>query len=180
MRTWIECGYWKGTQDLFTRVTIVVPRNARAHLALVSWALKANDLDTALKNLRLAVQYDPNFPEAQNRYGVALVASKQHDDAGIAFAKAISVLEGESSEAELKRDKVYHEAQYNLGLIRLQQGNFDDAIYHFQQRSVAGREEMLRRRGGGSVKQGKLNEAVDAAKKRSHRPTIRPRITTSA
>ncbi len=92
------------------------PRNASEFYQNGGYYLSVGSYDAAVRDLRRAVELQPEFPEAHNRLGRALLRKGQYGDAAEAFRAAV------------QQRGNYSTAQYNLGFALQLQGKADDAI----------------------------------------------------
>jgi tetratricopeptide (TPR) repeat protein len=93
------------------------PRNASEFYQNGGYYLSVGSYDAAVRDLRRAVELQPEFPEAHNRLGRALLRKGQYGDAAESFRAAVQ-----------QRGGNYSTAQYNLGFALQLQGKADDAI----------------------------------------------------
>ncbi|MBV9926498.1 MAG: protein kinase [Acidobacteria bacterium] len=82
-----------------------------------SYFISIRSYDAAVRDLRQAVTLQPDFPEAHNRLGVALMRKGQFRDAAEEFQKAVG-----------QRGGKYPTAQYNLGFVLQQQRENEKAV----------------------------------------------------
>jgi type IV pilus assembly protein PilF len=95
-------------------------QSGRIHHDLGVNALEHGDLRGALRELLIAVDEDPNNPQAQQALGLVFHAMGRPKDALEHYEKAL----------ELK--PAYSEAHNNLGTLLLDLGRHDEAIEHFK------------------------------------------------
>ncbi|MBV8859101.1 MAG: protein kinase [Acidobacteria bacterium] len=93
------------------------PRTAADFYANGTYYLSIRSYDAAVRDLRQAAQLQPDFPEAHNRLGVALMRKGQFRDAITEFQTAVEQREGK-----------YPTAQYNLGFVLQQQRENEKAV----------------------------------------------------
>jgi serine/threonine-protein kinase len=93
------------------------PRTAADFYENGTYFLSIRSYDAAVRDLRQAVSLQPDFPEAHNRLGVALMRKGQFRDAIAEFQTAVEQREGK-----------YPTAQYNLGFVLQQQRENEKAI----------------------------------------------------
>jgi tetratricopeptide (TPR) repeat protein len=93
------------------------PRTAGDFYENGTYFLSIRSFDAAVRDLRQAVALQPDFPEAHNRLGVALMRKGQFRDATAEFQTAVSQREGK-----------YPTAQYNLGFVLQQQRENEKAV----------------------------------------------------
>ncbi len=93
------------------------PRTAADFFENGTYFLSIRSYDAAVRDLRQAVELQPDFPEAHNRLGVALMRKGQFRDAIPEFQTAVSQREGK-----------YPTAQYNLGFVLQQQRENEKAL----------------------------------------------------
>lgn len=91
--------------------------NAHIHYDLGLNAQASGDVRSALNEYNLALQYDPNFADAENALGILYhLAFRQPDEAEKHYKKAL----------QLKPD--YSGAKVNLAALYLDLGRYDEAI----------------------------------------------------
>jgi tetratricopeptide (TPR) repeat protein len=93
------------------------PRTAADFYENGTYFLSIRSYDAAARDLRQAVQLQPDFPEAHNRLGVALMRKGQFADAAEEFRTAVG-----------QRGGRYPTAQYNLGFVLQQQRQSEQAV----------------------------------------------------
>ncbi|MBC7931445.1 MAG: protein kinase [Rubrivivax sp.] len=93
------------------------PRTAAEFYENGTYYLSIRSYDAAIRDLRRAVELQPDFPSAHNRIGRALMLKGQFPAAAEAFRKAVE-----------QRGGKYPTAQYNLGFALQQQGDKDKAV----------------------------------------------------
>ena len=93
------------------------PRTAADFYENGTYFLSIRSLDAAVRDLRQAVALQPDFPEAHNRLGVALMRKGQFRDAITEFQTAVNQREGK-----------YPTALYNLGFVLQQQRENEKAV----------------------------------------------------
>jgi tetratricopeptide (TPR) repeat protein len=93
------------------------PRTAADFFENGTYFLSIRSYDAAVRDLRQAVALQPDFPEAHNRLGVALMRKGQFSPAISEFQTAVS-----------QRDGKYPTAHYNLGFVFQQQRENEPAL----------------------------------------------------
>ena len=93
------------------------PRTAADFYENGTYFLSIRSYDAAVRDLRQAVQLQPDFPSAHNRLGVALMRKGQFGDAAEEFRTAVG-----------RRGGKYSTAQYNLGFVLQQQRESEKAV----------------------------------------------------
>jgi tetratricopeptide (TPR) repeat protein len=97
------------------------PRNAAEFYENGTYFLSIRSYDAAIRDLRRAIEMQPDFPSAHNRLGRALMMKGQLPAAAEEFRKAVE-----------QRGGNYPTAQYNLGFALQQQGDNDKAVAAFR------------------------------------------------
>jgi tetratricopeptide (TPR) repeat protein len=82
---------------------------------------KQGKLDEAVSLFREALKINPEFKEAYNNLGIALLSQGKLDEAISQFREA------------LKINPEYVNARYNLGTLLANQGKLDEAMSHFRE-----------------------------------------------
>ncbi|MET0624833.1 MAG: tetratricopeptide repeat protein [Pyrinomonadaceae bacterium] len=101
-----------------TRSTLVSqPRTAADYYENGAYFISIRSYDAAIRDLQKAVELQPEFPEAHNRLGRALMRKGQFRAAADSFRKAAE-----------QRGGRYPTALYNLGFALQQQGEREDAV----------------------------------------------------
>jgi serine/threonine protein kinase/lipoprotein NlpI len=93
------------------------PRNAAEFYESGAYYVSIRSYDAAIRDLRRAIELQPDFPSAHNRLGRALMLKGQFPAAAEEFRKAVE-----------QRGGNYPTAQYNLGFALQQQRDSDKAI----------------------------------------------------
>ncbi|HYH87300.1 MAG TPA: serine/threonine-protein kinase [Pyrinomonadaceae bacterium] len=93
------------------------PRNAAEFYENGTYFLSIRSYDAAIRDLRRAVELQPDFPSAHNRLGRALMFKGQFPAAVEEFRKAVE-----------QRGGNFPTAQYNLGFALQQLGNNEKAV----------------------------------------------------
>jgi tetratricopeptide (TPR) repeat protein len=93
------------------------PQTAAEFYENGTYFLSIRSYDAAVRDLRRAVELQPDFPSAHNRLGRALLMKGQMAAAAEEFRKAVE-----------QRGGNYPTAQYNLGFALQQQGERDSAV----------------------------------------------------
>ncbi|HJQ33497.1 MAG TPA: protein kinase [Pyrinomonadaceae bacterium] len=130
------------------------PQTAAEFYENGTYFLSIRSYDAAVRDLRRAVELQPDFPEAHNRLGRALLFKGQFGDAAEEFRKAVE-----------QRGGNYPTAQYNLGFALQQQGERDDAVeaYTAAMKSKGGNySDALYQIGVIRYEQGRWAESSDA------------------
>lgn len=153
-RTFVEVGYWRNSETLFTRAIEVTPKNLLAHYNLALEVQKLGRFSEAAEHYRAVLQIDPNNVDATKNLGLSLLREQSYDEASDVFrtllklrpgsAKAYQglamALEGQGRRAEsiaYYRKVVEVEpssslGHYNLGNVLSRSGKIDEAAneYH--------------------------------------------------
>jgi serine/threonine protein kinase/tetratricopeptide (TPR) repeat protein len=130
------------------------PQTAAEFYENGTYFLSIRSYDAAVRDLRRAVELQPDFPEAHNRLGRALLFKGQFGDAAGEFRKAVEQRGGD-----------YPTAQYNLGFALQQQGERDGAVeaYTAAMKSKDGNyPDALYQIGVVRYEQGRWAESADA------------------
>ncbi len=93
------------------------PQSASEFYQNGAYYISVHSYDAAVRDLRRAVELQPQFPEAHNRLGRALLRKGQYADAAESFRTAVRQRGGD-----------YPTAHYNLGFALQLQGKNDDAV----------------------------------------------------
>jgi tetratricopeptide (TPR) repeat protein len=128
-RSWIQTGYWKNSESIWTRTLAVTSNNAVAHRDLGYVLLKNEQVDDAIFHLEEALKIWPDFrggrtnPEnvrLHEKLAAAFLAKGRVADAIVHYQDAI----------QLRPDNAdFHD---KLAALLWQQGQTDQAIEHWQ------------------------------------------------
>lgn len=83
-------------------------------------AFQRGRFDHAIELINSALALKPNYPEALNNLGNALVSSGRTDEGAASYRKAVDLRPN------------YADAHFNLGLVLLQQGKLDEAAISYR------------------------------------------------
>jgi tetratricopeptide (TPR) repeat protein len=118
---WIQTGYWKSTETLWTHTLACAPENYVAHEGLGLDLLQKGRVNEAISQYQESLQIRPGYVSARINLGNALLQKGSVDEAIAAFQKALQLKPGDA------------EAHYNFANALLQKGQMDEAIAHYQQ-----------------------------------------------
>jgi serine/threonine protein kinase/Flp pilus assembly protein TadD len=104
----------------FTAALAIRPQSAGAHLNLGAALLEKGDIDGAIAECRLAIQFQDDYADAYMGLGNALHAKRDFDGAAAEYRTALS----------LRPD--HHKARNNLGNNLRDKGDFDGAIAEYR------------------------------------------------
>jgi tetratricopeptide (TPR) repeat protein len=107
--------------------------SAEAHALLGGAYLQAGDYQSAMEELKRAVDLNPNLETVHSLYGRALLFSGNPDPARIQF------------EAELKSDPNDFDSNLCMGLLFKQDAKFDQALIYFQHAGMVRPGDLLAR-----------------------------------
>lgn len=129
--TWVQVGYWKDSITLYehtlgvTKNNYIIENNLgnelrqRSELQGRTEAQRREDLDSAIRHFKKAIELSPNNGEHYNNLGMALESKGRMDEALDLFKKA----------AEISPN--LQEAHYNIGSTLLRKGLAQDSIEYF-------------------------------------------------
>ncbi|MGP8198766.1 MAG: tetratricopeptide repeat protein [Limisphaerales bacterium] len=117
---WIQTGYWKNSDELWTHALGYTTRNYRAHCNLGNALCDEGRVDEAITHYQEALQIQPNQAEFHNNLGTAFRQEGRVDEAITQYQEALQI---QPNEAEMR---------YNLGNALLQKGRVDEAIADYQ------------------------------------------------
>ena len=152
--TWKQCGMYANADTLWLETIRQNPRCSLAYLNLGVALDEQGRVDEAITHYRKALEFKPDFAEAQNDLGYALLQKGRVDEAITHCHEALQImpafaeahynignalfLKGRVDEAiteyqnALQIKPLYVEAHCNLGAALGQNGRADEAIAHFQ------------------------------------------------
>jgi lipoprotein NlpI len=116
--TWVQAGYWRNSDTLWTHCLAVWPDNLVAHYNLGYVLQHSNRTSEAIEQYRAVLRLKPDHLDANLNLGIALIGSGQAQDATNHLAAALRI----------KPD--YARAQGAMGLALLELGNYVGAVTH--------------------------------------------------
>jgi Flp pilus assembly protein TadD len=119
--TFVELGYWRDNQTLFTRANAVVPHNYLAESVLSAHMLLDDRVDEALVLGAAAVADSPHSAWTHHAYGVALLKAGRAKEAVHELKAAVRA---NYLESDIRGD---------LGRALLAEGRDDDALAQFKE-----------------------------------------------
>ncbi len=182
--TWIQTGFWKSSEALWTHTLACTTGNYVAHYYLGTTAFKKGRVDEAITQYQEALQIKPGYPEACNAIGLALREKGRVDEAITYYQTALQIdpdyvsVHNNLGNALLQRGRVdeaithfqralqirpdYVNARNNLGSLLLQRGRVDEAITHFQKAAQVDPDNMEAHYSLGTalLQKGRLDEAI--------------------
>jgi tetratricopeptide (TPR) repeat protein len=114
-----QTALWKDTRTLFIATLAVTRDNPVAHQCLGCAYLEEGKLEPGIAELREALRLSPNYPDAHNNLGLALVKAGRAAEAVPHFQAALSVTD---------KPDIHH----NLGSALDALGHTDDAIREYE------------------------------------------------
>lgn len=147
---WKQTTCWENSISLFQQALKVSAGNFKAHDMLGLALTEQGKLDQAIFHLRESIRIKPNYGSAYNNLGRALEKKGEWAEAQAQYLKALKVQE-------------FPEAHYNLGIVMLQQGKLETAVFHFQSavRINTNYAEAYNNLGVTLYQQGKTQEAIN-------------------
>ncbi len=110
---------WNTREALWSDVVSKSPAKWRGYYNLGNIYLSQRKFDMAIKNLQIAIKYNPYHMDAQNNLGIAYVYRGLYNKAISHYHSLLAI-------------KPYAKAHINLGNIYYSQGFIDKAINHFE------------------------------------------------
>ena len=147
---WIQTGYWRNTETLWTHTLACTADNNIARLNFGHDLRKKGRLDEAITFYQKGLQTAPDNAASENNLGNALCAKGRVDEAITHYKKALQI------------KPAFAEAHFNLGKALRQQEKMDEAITHFQE-AVQIEPDLVPARinlGNALLQQGKADQAV--------------------
>ncbi len=120
VNTWVQVGYWKNGETLFSHALKVTSNNWLAHQNLGAALKEWGRIDEAIAHFRRALEIRPDYPDAQLNLANALAEKGDLNAARKAFEKA---LRGTTDDADV---------HYNLGIALIARGKLDEAEEEFR------------------------------------------------
>ena len=152
---WIQTGYWKNSENLWTHALGCTTRNYIAHGRLGDALRDEGRVDDAINHYQEALKIKPGAAEFRNNLGTALQQEGKVDEAIAQYQEALQIKPNEAEmrynlgNALLQKGRVdeaaadyqkalqikpdYAEAHNNLAIALFQKGRVDDAITHYEQ-----------------------------------------------
>jgi len=153
LASWHQVGYWRDTVSLFEHTLSVIPKNPKIRYNLANEYRSRGDMDTAIRNYRIALETDSDSVNTRINLGNALRSKGELDAAIDAYQEALdrdprnanahnslgTVLraKGDVDGAILRYryaiaiDPDFHLAHYNLANALQSKGLFEEAIVHY-------------------------------------------------
>jgi hypothetical protein len=119
-RAWIQTGYWRDNERLWTRTLAVTGQNNFAHFAFGEYLLKVHRLDDAITQFEFVLTRHPDDPDANFQMGYALMEEGEIKAAITHFELTLNV-KPEDPDAET-----------NLGNLLLTAGRAGEAVEHYR------------------------------------------------
>lgn len=111
---------WLGQEiDGYRKLLEADPRDWDTHHTLAMFYMRSGQRPLALGHFELALEYNPDYPEAHVNYGIALAQSRQWEQAVVHLKRA------------LQSNPDFAEAHFNLGLMLEMLGRSAEAKPHF-------------------------------------------------
>jgi Tfp pilus assembly protein PilF len=149
--TWLQCGYWKNSIELFNHALSVTNNNNLAHTNLGIALAKEGKIDQAIFHYRSALQINPTDSNANYNLGNALQKEGKTEEAIFYYREAV------------KSNANYSKALNNLGACLDAQGQHDEAIYYYRQALLVepGNSGIYFNMGMALGRKGNLKEALE-------------------
>jgi tetratricopeptide (TPR) repeat protein len=182
--SYVQTSFWRNTVALFEHATQVTDGNYLVHHFLGQYFLKQGEFDKVIYHESQALLIEPDFPQAYNSIGLALVRKGKLPEAVVLFKRTIQMKPdyaeaysnaggalldlGRYDEAmpylitAITLDSNIAEAHYNLGIIYAKRGSLDKAVEHLTKtiQLNSGLAKAYSNLGTVLAQQGKLDDAV--------------------
>lgn len=119
--TYIQAGYFKDSETIFSRALDVTENNYIIHYNLGTALLSQKQLDQAIPHFEEAIKIEPRFTEAIGNLGLVFLEQNRLEEAVNTFQRAISMNEAKPE------PKLYSDLGYVLQL----QGKHDQAVENY-------------------------------------------------
>jgi Flp pilus assembly protein TadD len=116
--TWVQAGYWRNSNALWTHCLAVCPDNFFAHYNLGYILQHSNKTREAMEQYRAVLRMKPDHPDANLNLGIALIGSGRAQEATNYLGVALRAKPG------------YARAEGAMGLALLELGNYAGAVSH--------------------------------------------------
>ena len=117
---WIQTGYWRDSERLWSHTLAVTGQNDFAHFGLGKSLLKEHRLDEAIAQFEIVLAKHPNDPDANSQMGYALMEKGNISEAITHF------------EQTLKTRPRDPDAQTNVGNLLLKSNRAEEAVEHYR------------------------------------------------
>jgi tetratricopeptide (TPR) repeat protein len=147
---WIQTGYWKNNETLWTHVLACTKNNEVAYSNLGAAILQKGRTDEAIHLEQQALQINPHYEFPHFNLGNALLQKGKVDEAIYHFMYALHI------------DPDYAEAHTGLGSALLHKGKVEEAAGHFQKALQINPDDTLAHCNLAAIlfKQGRVDEAI--------------------
>ncbi len=119
-RSWIQNGYWRDTERLWSRTLAITGQNDFAHFGFGEFLLKVHRLDEAIAQFKIVLASHPNDSDVNFQMGYALMEKGDADAAMVHF------------EQTLKAEPGNPDAETNLGNLLLKSDRIEEAVQHYR------------------------------------------------
>ncbi len=145
-----QVAYWRNNESLWTQALACTSGNFIAHNNLGYSLYVKGDVSGAMTHYKQALEFNPDYPEAEDNLGIALFHQGEVDEAIVHYEKAVQL------------DPSNAEAQNNLGNALFQKGQIDEAIAHCQKALEINPDfsEAHDNLGNALLQKGKVDEAI--------------------
>ena len=149
--TALQLSYWKDTRSLFAHTFKVTRHNSLAVTLLGSILAQEGNLDEAMQDYRIALEYNPGFPEACFFLGNALEQKGKMDEALAAYQGA------------LWYQPIAEQTHIFIGMLLAKQFKYDEAIAHYRTALALNPDSAPAHNNLARIlhSQGRLDEAVE-------------------
>jgi tetratricopeptide (TPR) repeat protein len=182
---WIQTGYWKNSETLWTHTLACTTGNYVAHCNFGESLARLGRIDEAMTHYQKAVEIKPGYADTQFNLGNGLRQKGRVDEAIACYQKALQIQpdlagahmnlgnilgqQGRMDEAIAHYQKALQiqpdsaEAHCNLGSAFFRQGRMEEAIAHYQKALEIQPDSAEAHMNLGNIfsQQGRLNEAID-------------------
>ncbi|MEP6621614.1 MAG: tetratricopeptide repeat protein, partial [bacterium] len=118
--TWSQCGVWRDSESLWTRVVALDDGSSIGHVGLANVLYAQNRNDEGLAQSLRAAEIAPLYAQTQNDVGVGLAHAGRMEDAVRYYQRSLEL------------EPTFEEAHANWGVVLAQQGNLAQAIEHYR------------------------------------------------
>jgi protein O-mannosyl-transferase len=129
-RSYLQTSYWRDTETLWKHAIASTSNNYIAHDNLAETLSQSGLFAEAIAECEKALKIKPDFAEAHNNLGSALLNQQSADRARGQGGAVDQAIEQYRKALQIKPD--FTQARTNLGNALLQKGQMDEAIAQFQ------------------------------------------------
>jgi Tfp pilus assembly protein PilF len=117
--TWMQVGYWRNSESLWSHTVAVTGPNAEAHFSLGAAYRDQGKLERAAEEFRLTLAINPNYALARPNLGWVLFALRKFDEARPEIDRVLQTYPDDA------------DAHFQLGVIASMEDKHEEAMARF-------------------------------------------------